>query len=102
MKGVFRNCVLGVVLLMAVSAVSLYMGQFGQAEGVSAGQGILIRGIRKIFSEAGKGRRKGKGREKGHCGFGCWTWRDTLQMEMTGEQIFRLTSMPGQVSIILY
>jgi hypothetical protein len=53
MKGVFRNCVLGVVLLMAVSAVSLYMGQFGQAEGVSSGQGILIRGIRKIFSEAG-------------------------------------------------
>lgn len=39
MKGVFRNCVLGVVLLMAVSAVSLYMGQFGQAEGVSSGRG---------------------------------------------------------------
>lgn len=64
MKGIFRNCVLGVVLLMVVSAVSLYMGQMDEAEGVSSGKGVLIQGIRRIFSEAGeRGGRKGADKE---------------------------------------
>ena len=44
-----------------------------------------------IFGGWGKGRRKGKGREKGRCGFGCWTWRDFLQTEITNKRIKVLT-----------
>ncbi len=64
MKGVFRNCVLGVVLLVVVSAVSIYMGQMDQAEGVSSGKGILIQGIRRIFSQVGERSGSDKGEKK--------------------------------------
>ncbi|MCI8950379.1 MAG: hypothetical protein HFG49_10105 [Lachnospiraceae bacterium] len=64
MKGVFRNCLLGVVLLVVVSAVSIYMGQMDDAEGVSSGKGILIQGIRRIFSQVGEWSGSGKGEKK--------------------------------------
>ncbi len=65
MKGLFWNCILGVFLLVLVSAVSLHMGQLAEETGAIPGPGDLLQEIRSFFSDRGDGAflRKGDRRD---------------------------------------
>lgn len=50
MKDIFRNCVMGVLLLAAVLTVSLYMGQMDQDTKASSDEGMWTKGFWRLFS----------------------------------------------------